>query len=423
MFKLYSKLKAVKKILKVKNLEIFGGLRKKVNKAKNELDLAQSAFIASHEENFLKQKARNNWLNLGNGNTPFFHKSVKLRNSANLVKVLKDDEGNRVEDWEQIKAMAVDRITKLITRKFSSACVGGMAADVTKEEIRKVVFSLNKNKAPGPDGFSAGFFQRAWPIVGEDVIEAILDFFSLMVSSLERLLKGLDDIVGPNQGAFIPGRSIAENILLAQELCSGAPRKFIGWIQECISSPSYSVALNGSLVGYFPSQKGLRHGDPMSPYLFVITMEVLSLLLEEATADPQFGSKQDVLNLLQMSEGTLHVLYLGVPLITKRLSAVDCDSLVNKITTRINSCFHVFWSRVFILPKKVVKLIEQKLNRFLWSGKDSRANAKVAWDKICTPKKEGGLDGCLFDKFGYRVIYDAGRNIGPRVSSIIRDGE
>jgi len=47
--------------------------------------------------------------------------------------------------------------------------------------------------------------------------------------------------------------------------------------------------------------------------------------------------KQDVLNLLQMSEGTLPVCYLGVPLITKRLSAVDCDSLVNKITTRINS--------------------------------------------------------------------------------------
>ncbi len=53
------------------------------------------------------------------------------------------------------------------------------------------MFSLNKNKALGPDGFSAGFFQRAWPIVGEDVIEAILDFFSLMVSSLERLMPQL----------------------------------------------------------------------------------------------------------------------------------------------------------------------------------------------------------------------------------------
>jgi hypothetical protein len=121
--------------------------------------------------------------------------------------------------------------------------------------------------------------------------------------------------------------------------------------------------------------------------------------------------KQDVLNLLHKSEGTLPVRYLGVPLITKSLSAVDCNILVNKITNRINSwlvknlsfagrlqlissvlcSFYVFWSRVFILPKKVVKLIEQKLNRFLWGEKDSRANAKLAWDKICIPKKEGGL--------------------------------
>jgi hypothetical protein len=108
--------------------------------------------------------------------------------------------------------------------------------------------------------------------------------------------------------------------------------------------------------------------------------------------------KKTLLSLLQMSEGTLPVRYLGVPLITKRLSAVDCVTLVAKFISRIESwlvkhlsfagrlqlitsvlcSFHVFWSRVFILPKKVIKLIEQKLNRFLWSGKDSKANAKVA---------------------------------------------
>jgi hypothetical protein len=46
---------------------------------------------------------------------------------------------------------------------------------------------------------------------------------------------------------------------------------------------------------------------------------------------------------------------------------------------------------VFILPKKVIRLIEQKMNRFLWSGKDTNAKAKVAWDKVYFPKSEGGL--------------------------------
>jgi len=39
----------------------------------------------------------------------------------------------------------------------------------------------------------------------------------------------------------------------------------------------------------------------------------------------------------------------------------------------------------------VINLLEQKLNRFLWSGKDEKAKAKVSWEKICVPKKEGGL--------------------------------
>ena len=39
------------------------------------------------------------------------------------------------------------------------------------------MFSLKNNKAPGPDGFNAGFFRRMWHIVGEDVINAVRSFF------------------------------------------------------------------------------------------------------------------------------------------------------------------------------------------------------------------------------------------------------
>jgi hypothetical protein len=47
--------------------------------------------ISVAKENFLKHKSRNNWLNLGNGNNSFFHKTVKVRNSANLIKMIKDE--------------------------------------------------------------------------------------------------------------------------------------------------------------------------------------------------------------------------------------------------------------------------------------------------------------------------------------------
>ncbi len=53
----------------------------------------------------------------------------------------------------------------------------------------------------------------------------------------------------------------------------------------------------------------------------------------------------------------------------------------------------VYWASVFILPKKVVKLVEQKFNSYLWSGvSGSRVPAKVAWADLTIRKMEGGLD-------------------------------
>lgn len=162
--------------------------------------------------------------------------------------------GSSSHDFSKAKAK---RVSQLIQKRFSPTCIEDMHASVSREEVRRTIFAMKASKAPGPDGFSMGFFHKAWPLIREGVVDAVLEFFSSGILLKEvnatvinlvpkkknptvmgdyrpisccnlvyktitkilanRLLPGLVDIVSNNQWAFIPNRSIAKNIMLAQE--------------------------------------------------------------------------------------------------------------------------------------------------------------------------------------------------------------
>jgi hypothetical protein len=97
-------------------------------------------------------------------------------------------------------------------------------------------------------------------------------------------------------------------------------------------------------------------------------------------------TKMQLLGVLGYREGKLLVRYLGVPLITSKLSYADRLQLLNSILFAIQ----VYLSCLFIPPKVVTEKITSLLRSFLWKGIDlSYGNAKVAWDTIYWPKKEG----------------------------------
>lgn len=63
----------------------------------------------------------------------------------------------------------------------------------------------------------------------------------------------------------------------------GFSSKWIRWIILCVQTVSYSFSFNGSLIGPISPKRGLRQGDPLSPYLFLLYVEGLSSLLAEAS--------------------------------------------------------------------------------------------------------------------------------------------
>jgi hypothetical protein len=62
----------------------------------------------------------------------------------------------------------------------------------------------------------------------------------------------------------------------------GFDDKWIRWMMMCVNSVNYSIMLNAERVGPIAPGRGLRQGDPLSPYLFLLVAEGLSALIHEA---------------------------------------------------------------------------------------------------------------------------------------------
>jgi hypothetical protein len=196
------------------NKERFGNIRRKKEQLERRLNDIQSALervdsarlvylqrdlqkeydlILRQEELHWYQKARDDWIKLGDRNTKFFHTKTIVRRKRNKIHGLHlpngiwcvDDEILREEAQKYFKSLFSTSNLNTYNNvyddpqgpKLSEEACQSLTKPITKEEVAQALNQMHPFKAPGPDGFQGIFFKQYWHILGDDVVRTISTAF------------------------------------------------------------------------------------------------------------------------------------------------------------------------------------------------------------------------------------------------------
>ncbi|CAA7016991.1 unnamed protein product [Microthlaspi erraticum] len=226
-----------------------------------------------NEEVFWKLKSRNKWLQVGDRNTAYFHGVTKARKQRTCIKQVTDEAGivhtkdgaiaKVAEEYFQqmftaSETLDIDDVIPVMDQRVTAAMNECLLRPVIEMEIKEAVLSIGSDKAPSHDGYTASFYQRFWEEIRSDLCLMVRKFFEtrimepkvnhtqlclipkpaggdkiadyrpislctvsykviskLLVSRLQGILGSL---ILESQAAFVPGRNISHNVLVAHEL-------------------------------------------------------------------------------------------------------------------------------------------------------------------------------------------------------------
>eukprot|EP00253_Pinus_taeda_P005327 PITA_05327 len=241
------------------------------------------------EEEYWRLKSRSLWLKSGDRNTSYFHKQCRVRLSRNHIAEITSPSGQVIKDFAQIQEAATNHFKNLLSAERNGEEADEtdllsvipslvneednalLTSPATEEEITNIVWSMDPDKAPGPDGFSIHFYRICWEIIKFDLFRMIRGVLkkarmgggtkstflalipketnprsfdryrpiSLCNSSYKivakllanRIKPLLQKLISPAQGGFVKGRQLLDNVIQIQEaLHSSYARKEQGMI-------------------------------------------------------------------------------------------------------------------------------------------------------------------------------------------------
>ncbi|KAJ9538060.1 hypothetical protein OSB04_030793 [Centaurea solstitialis] len=193
-------------------------------------------------------------------------------------------------------------------------------------------------------------------------------YYKLVTKILaERLKLVIGKVISNNQSAFIKGRQILDGILIANEIVdfakhkkkeglvfkvdfekaydsspkNGVCAKWVSWIKACMRSSSVSVLVNGSPTKEFVMGRGLRQGDPLAPFLFLIVAENLNLMVGEAVEKGLYegfevGHQAVPIALLQFADDAIFFGKWNLSNLKNLLKILECFKLVSGLKINLN---------------------------------------------------------------------------------------
>ncbi|XP_043816076.1 uncharacterized protein LOC122724611 [Manihot esculenta] len=184
--------------------------------------------------------------------------------------------------------MDYERIFELVPPLISDADNADLCAPFSNEEFRDALFQMHLDKAPGPDGLNPTFYQRFWHLIGNDVSDGNKIVGKVLANKFKMVLPM---IISENQSVFIPHQLITDNVMVVFEMIHNMKinkgRNDGNCALKLDISKAYDMVewefLKGVLERFGFSTQWIRFltRDPISPYLYLVYAEGLSLLLKD----------------------------------------------------------------------------------------------------------------------------------------------